>query len=141
MHHLATEQPYLLLFVTLLLGGETVLVPALYLALIGKLQIAPVIAVASLATILSDCAWFFVGRLLPAERLSRIRWLGKKWPQVLAKSSGLFHRHGLKLVFISKFLYGTRIASQMLAGVARLPFVRYLMVNAGSVFVWLTLIL
>src|SRR4051812_22138626 len=122
MHQFAAEQPYLLLFLALLLGGETVLVPAVYLALVGKLEIAPVVGVASVATILSDSVWFCVGRFLAFERLCRIRWLGKRWPQVLTSTSDLFRRHGLKLVFISKFLYGTRIAAQMLAGVTRLPF-------------------
>src|SRR4029079_780436 len=70
-----------------------------------------------------------------------IRWLGKRWPRMFSHASGLFARHGLKAVFFSKFIYGTRIAAQMLAGLSRLRFSRYLLVNVLSVLVWLALLL
>src|SRR4051794_22742634 len=139
--HSILEQPYLVLFFALLIGGETILLPAVYFALLGKLNLWGVAAGASSATILSDSAWEFVGRVLPVGRIERIRWLGKGWPRMFSHASHLFSRHGLKAVFFSKFIYGTRIAAQMLAGIARLRYDRYLMVNALSVFVWLGLLL
>lgn len=135
------ENAYLILFFALLVGGETVLVPAVCLALVGKLQVLPLIGVASLATLISDSAWYLMGRLLPLEKISELPWLGRKWPQGVAYVSDLFKRHGLKAVFVSKFLYGTRIAAQMLAGVTRIPYMRYITVNIGSVLAWLGFIL
>jgi len=137
MQSFITEQPYAVLFFALLLGGETVLVPAVYLALLGKLNLWGLAGVASLATMLSDSAWYWVGRILPAEKVGRIRWLGRRWPQMFSYAAGLFKRHGLKAIFFSKFIYGTRIAAQMLAGVARLGYYRYSIVNLVSVLVWL----
>src|SRR5436853_7127455 len=96
------ESAYIILFFALLVGGETVLVPAVYLALIGKLQVVPLVAIASLATILSDSAWYLVGRVLPVEKISKLRWLGKKWPRVFDSVSEVFKRHGLKAIFVSK---------------------------------------
>jgi len=141
MQDLFIDHSYSLLFFGLLIGGETVLIPAVYLALIGKLEILPLAGVACLATIISDSAWYFVGRLLPLRKLGRLPWVGKRLPEGVAYASGLFQDHGLKAVFLSKFLYGTRIAVQMLAGLTRLPYRRYLVVNSASVLLWLGLIL
>jgi membrane protein DedA with SNARE-associated domain len=132
-----TEQPYAVLFFALLFGGETILVPAIYLALLGKLNLWGLAAVASVATMLSDSGWYLAGRILPAEKVGRIRWLGKRWPQMFSYASGLFKRHGLKAIFFSKFIYGTRIAAQMLAGVARLAYYRYIIINLVGVIAWL----
>jgi membrane protein DedA with SNARE-associated domain len=140
MQHLLIDHTYGLLFFALLLGGETILIPAVYLALIGKLEILPLAGVACCATILSDSAWYFAGRLLPVQMINRLPF-GKRWPRVAAHASGLFQNHRLKAVFVSKFLYGTRIAVQILAGLTRLQYYRYLLVNTASVLLWLGLIL
>src|SRR5438445_5815692 len=137
MQHILTDHSYVALFFAVLLGGETMLLPAVYFALLGKLELLPVIAVAATATILSEFGWCLAGRLLPAKRIGRLPFLRRRWPQSLAYASDLFKRHGSKTVFVSKFLYGTRIATQVLAGVTRLGYVRYLIANSASVLVWL----
>jgi len=137
MQSLITEQPYWVLFFALLLGGETILVPAVYLGLLGKLNLWELAGVATLATMLSDSGWYFAGRILPVHRVERITWLGKRWPKMFSYVSGMFKRHGLKAIFFSKFIYGTRIAAQVMAGVARLGYSRYLLVNVLSVLFWL----
>src|SRR5437667_10691209 len=141
MQHLLTDHSYLALFFALLLGGETILLPAVYFALLGKLELLPVMVVAATATILSDFGWYLAGRLLPAKKIGRLPLLRRRWPQSFAYASDLFKRHGSKPVFVSKFLYGTRIATQVMAGVTRLGYVRYLIANTASVLVWLGLIL
>ena len=137
MHPLQHDQTYFVLFLGLLFGGETVFVPALYWALIGKLALVPLLITATAATILSDGAWFMVGRFLPAERIARIEFLGRKWPQLFFSTSKLFREHGVAAIVISKYVYGARIAVQMLAGLNRLGFKRYLTVNTASVLLWL----
>ncbi|HSH26690.1 MAG TPA: DedA family protein, partial [Wenzhouxiangella sp.] len=62
---LVAAYPYLMLFVGLLLVGEAVLLPALYLATTGRLDPFSVIVVAVTATMLSDLAWFLLGRWWP----------------------------------------------------------------------------
>ena len=137
MQQILTDHSYLALFFALLVGGETILLPAVYFALLGKLELLPVTVVAATATILSDFGWYLAGRLVPAEKIGRLPFLRRRWPQALAYASDLFKRHGAKTVFVSKFLYGTRIATQVLAGVTRLGYIRYLLANTASVLVWL----
>ena len=141
MQQILTDHSYLALFFALLVGGETILLPAVYFALLGKLELLPVVAVAATATILSDFGWYLGGRFVPASKIGRLPLLRRRWPQALAYASDLFERHGAKTVFASKFLYGTRIATQVLAGVTRLGYVRYLIANTASVLVWLAGIL
>jgi polyprenyl-phospho-N-acetylgalactosaminyl synthase len=128
---------YVLLFCGMLFGGETVLLPAIYLVLIGKLQLIPLIIAAALATIISDSGWYFAGRFLPVNKLRIGRFPGRKWTRAVARTSELFKRHGLKAIICSKFVYGTRIATQVLAGVTHLPYGRYFITNTAGVLSWL----
>src|ERR1041384_3475047 len=133
------QHEYLLLLGGLILGGETVLLPAMYLALLGKLNLILVVVVAAVATLLGDSGWYLVGRFAPVHKLDRLP--SERWRGRFSRVAELFRRHGLKVLFCSKFVYGTRIATQVLAGVTRLRYLRYLGVNAASVITWLGVLL
>jgi polyprenyl-phospho-N-acetylgalactosaminyl synthase len=135
------DYEYLVLFGGMLFGGETVLLPAIYLVLIGKLQMLPLLVAAILATIVSDSAWYLAGRFVPIGRLRIGRFPSPRWSAAFARTAELFKRHGLKVIVCSKFIYGTRIATQVLAGVTRLPYSRYFLVNTASIVSWLGFLL
>lgn len=128
---LFADYPYLVLFVGLLLAGEAVLLPALYLATTGRLDPAGVIAVAIVATLISDGLWYLLGRWYPAQALARIR--ARQSDAKVARLDTLFRRNGPRLLFLSKFVYGTRIAAQVLAGAAKMPYSVYMGVNVLGV--------
>jgi|GEM_PF-1212019 len=123
--------PYLMLFVGMLLAGELVLLPALYLATTGRLDPILVIAVATLATMLSDLAWFLLGRWSPSGAVDRLRRRYSAGP--IDRLQGLFSRNGPRLLFLSKFVYGTRIAAQVIAGALEMPLRTWLLVNLAAV--------
>ena len=105
--------PYLMLFIGLLLVGEMVLLPALYLAATGRLDALLVIAVAIFAGMLSDFLWYLLGRWYPARAVKKI---SRRLPaERLDRFEQLFARNGAALLFVSKFVYGTRIVAQVLA--------------------------
>jgi len=130
--------PYWVLFVGLLLAGEVVLLPALYLATTGRLDPVLVVSVAVVATMLSDLAWFLLGRLSPSSAVERMqqRYSGR----VVSRLQILFRRNGVSLLFLSKFVYGTRIAAQVLAGVLHVSLRKWFVVNLAGV-VTVTLVL
>lgn len=135
---LLAAYPYLMLFVGLLLAGEVVLLPALYLATTGRLDALLVIVVAVIATMLSDLVWFLLGRWSPASAVDRIR--QRHSSRNVNRLQALFFRNGPRLLFLSKFVYGTRIAAQVLAGALNMPLKTWLSVNlAGVVAVTLAL--
>src|SRR4051812_21010165 len=96
---------YVLLFLGLLVAGETVLLPAIYLVLIGELDFWATSLVACSATFLADAFWFGLGRHLSRERIMQMK-IYKKRSQFFDKVSRLFDRHGLRIVVYTKFLYG-----------------------------------
>jgi membrane protein DedA with SNARE-associated domain len=128
---LVAAYPYLMLFVGLLLAGEVVLLPALYLATTGRLDAVAVILVAVVATMLSDLAWFMIGRWSPSGAVEKMR--QRHSSRVVNRLQGLFSRNGPRLLFLSKFVYGTRIAAQVLAGALNMPFRTWVMVNFAAV--------
>lgn len=123
--------PYLYVFVGLLFVGELVLLPAIYLSIAGRLDLAYVIGIAIIATVLSDLVWYFAGRKFPASALRRLP--GRGTSRLVLGLDRLFARRGAQVVFLSKFVYGTRTAAQILAGVHDLPFRPYLVANTLGV--------
>lgn len=128
MQGLLFAHPYLFLFVGLLFAGEMVLLPAIYLAVTGRLEFAYVVSVAIAATLTSDFAWYFAGRRLPAATLQRLP--GRGTTALVKGLDRLFTRKGAQVVFLSKFVYGSRVAAQVLAGVHDMPLRVYLPANA-----------
>ena len=124
---LLQAHPYLFIFVGMLVAGEVVLLPAVYLAATGRLDLAAVISLAILATVLSDLIWYGLGRRFPAAALERIP--GRHSNSVVRGLERLFSRKGAQILFLSKFVYGTRTVAQILAGVHDMPFRRYIAVN------------
>lgn len=120
--------PYLFLFVGLLFAGELVLLPAIYLAVTGRLEFVYVVSVAIAATLASDFAWYSAGRRLPAATLQRLP--GRGATALVRGLDRLFTHNGAQVVFFSKFVYGTRVAAQVLAGVHDMPLRVYLPANA-----------
>lgn len=119
--------PYLFIFVGMIFAGEVVLIPAIYLAATGQLDIQLVIVLSVIATLLSDFIWYFAGCSFPASALARIPGRGTR--RVVRGLERLFRRNGVQVLFLSKFVYGTRIAAQILSGVHDMPFRSYLIAN------------
>lgn len=119
--------PLLSIFVGMLFAGEVVLLPAIYLAATGRLELAAVISVAILATMISDLVWFGLGRRFPATALKRIP--GRHSSRVVDGLERLFSHKGAQVLVLSKFVYGTRTIAQIFAGVHNMPFRTYIFFN------------
>lgn len=133
-----SAHPYLFIFIGMLFVGEVVLLPAIYLAVTGRLELAFVIFVAIAATLLSDAFWYYLGRRFPASALDRIP--GRHSGRVVDGLERLFERNGAHVIFLSKFVYGTRTVAQVLAGIHDMPVRTYLIANTLGVAA-LTLVL
>ena len=123
--------PYLSIFVGMLFAGELVLLPAIYLAVTGRLDLAAVVASSAAATTLSDLAWYYAGRRFPASALRRL--VGRRRGRIALELEKLFKRKGVLILFLSKFVYGTRIAAQVLCGLHQMPFRTYIVANTLGV--------
>jgi membrane protein DedA with SNARE-associated domain len=125
---IVAAQPYLSLFVGMLIAGELVLLPAIFLAVTGQLEFVQVIIVAIAATLLKDFGLYYLGRRFPAAALRRLP--GKGTSALVQGLDRLFRERGPQLLFASKFVYGTRAVVQVLAGVHDMPLRPYLIANS-----------
>jgi membrane protein DedA with SNARE-associated domain len=125
--NLFLAHPYLFLFVGLLLGGETILLPAIYLALTGIYSIYAVMGIMILATVISDLFWYFIGRGIMPSLTKRM--IKERVRDELHRLLHIVHNRPLHILYLSKFVYGTRIAAQVMCGMKKAPLWKYLLVN------------
>ena len=134
-----TAHPYIILFAGLLFAGEAFLLPAVYFALAGELRLSYIIAIAFIATAVSDLFWYYIGTNIKEKFAERLV-AGRVW-RALEKLSSAFSRHGGKVLYLSKFVYGTRTAAQVLAGLQAMPVRRYIAINSLGIMSLLAFII
>jgi membrane protein DedA with SNARE-associated domain len=124
-----SNRPYLFIFIGLLVAGEVVLIPAIYFAVTGHLELGWVLLSAIAAMAISDLVWYYLGRALPRERLKRIGRIDR----AMSGLEKLYARRGPQILIGSKFVYGTRTAAQVLAGTNGMPVSTYLAANTVGI--------
>ena len=118
-----------------------IVVPALPLlfavgALIGLGYInGPYVAVAAAAgAFTGDALSYWIGhRWGPSMREL---WLFRRYPQLLDRGERLFLRHGVKSIFIARFVGAVRPFVPAIAGMLRMPFRRYAPASAIACMLW-----
>ena len=145
MTHELESYGLILLFVVVLLEGcgiplpgETALITAAVLAGSGRFNIVEVIAVASLAAIIGDTIGYWIARLGGRRLIDKIPFAGDAAQRFLPKGEAFFAKHGPKTVLIARFVAGLRIAIAWLAGLSKMPWLRFLAYNAAGGILWAT---
>lgn len=116
--------------------GETVIIPAAFLAGQDILSLTEVFWVTYLGTIIADTLWFFAGP--PLFRFAhRFEWIAKRSESVLMKVETLYANQPFRALLVSKFVYGTRILTIIYLSFRKISAVRFLVVNLLGTFVWL----
>ncbi|MCI0619555.1 VTT domain-containing protein [Candidatus Wolfebacteria bacterium] len=137
---LVVAHTYAFIFFGLLFAGEVVLIPAAYAATLGYIGIVQLFLTAVIATSIADTFWYFVGKYISTERLWRIGFVRKR-EELIRNISAHFTNHQLKILFLSKAVYGTRTVIQVLSGMHHVPFAKYLSVNALGIVSWTAFII
>ena len=122
------------------LPGETALVAAGVFASQGDLNIVEVIAVAAAAAIIGDNMGYWIGRTGGRKLLERWKLLSRWTEGVLPWAEGFFHRHGAKTIFIGRFFSVLRVTAAWMAGVSRMPWMKFLFWNAAGGICWAALV-
>ena len=124
--------PYITIFIGLFFFGETVLLPAIYFTLDGRLHLPYIIAIAMFVTIASDIFWYYVGAHMKERFAKKI--VTSRLQKTVEKLSLIFARQSNSILYFSKFVYGTRTAVQILSGLQPMPFRKYITINFLGVF-------
>ncbi len=119
------------------LPGETVLVSAsLYAGSTHQINILTVMAVAASAAMIGDNFGYFIGRFIGLRLiLKHGRFLRLNEPRLMV-GQYMFLRHGGKIVFFGRFVALLRVFAAFLAGVNRMPWSHFLLMNALGAVCW-----
>jgi len=133
---------YAIIFGALILAGiglplpdEVTLIFGGYLASIGLTGLWITTAIAIAGILAADTAGYLIGRYaghLLARLMARSRHIGAAYE----KAAGLFQKYGDKIVTLSRPLFGIRIAVPVFAGHARMPFKKFLALDALAAAPW-----
>ena len=146
MTHFFTSHGLPLLFVVVMLEsfglplpGETALIAFGVLASQGHYPIEEVIAVAAVAAIVGDnLGYALIGRLGGRRLFERTR-VGRRYAErFLPQAERLMAKHGGKVVFFGRFVSVLRFTAAWAAGIARMPWWRFLFWNAAGGICWAT---
>ena len=116
--------------------GETILIAGALYAGAGKLNVVVVGLVAVLAAIVGDnigyAIGFFGGRALVLRFGKYVLITNER----LDKAEGFFARNGGKVVVIARFIEGLRQVNGIIAGIAKMPWPRFLAFNTLGAALW-----
>jgi membrane protein DedA with SNARE-associated domain len=122
------------------LPGETALVAtALYAGSTHQFGIFPVIGVAASAAIVGDNIGYLLGRSVGRRLIMRYGRYVYLTETRLKLGQYLFQRHGGKIVFFGRFVAFLRTFAALLAGVNRMRWPHFLVMNALGGIVWASL--
>jgi len=133
-----SAHPYLFIFLGMIFAGEIVLLPAIYLAVTGRLNLFYVVGLSLAATLISDLFWYYLGRRFPASALRRLP--GRRADRVVRGLEKLFRTKGAHVLFLSKFVYGTRVIAQVLCGIHDMRVRTYLVTNSLGVLAFMVML-
>jgi membrane protein DedA with SNARE-associated domain len=119
-------------------GESTLMAASLCAATTHRLEVAAVIAAAAAGAIVGDNLGFIAGHQGGYRLIHRYgRYVGLD-ERRLRFGRYLFDRHGGKIVFFGRFLPVLRMWAAVLAGTNRMPWGRFLLLNASGGVVWAT---
>jgi membrane protein DedA with SNARE-associated domain len=119
--------------------GETVLIAAAVYAGAGRLNVVAVGLIAFAAAVIGDNIGYAIGHF--AGRAAVLRWGRYVFlsEERLDKAEAFFTRHGGKIVTVARFIEGLRQANGIIAGLAEMPWLRFLAFNAAGALLWVAL--
>ncbi len=132
MENLITNFGYPALFFGSLLEGESFLITAGFLAKRGYLNLYLIIMLAMAGTYLADVTLYFLGRKKGQGIITKLPQAKIYYP----KAKRLFDRYGIWAIFITRYLYGLRLASAAFFGLMRMRPRNFLPLAFVSCLVW-----
>jgi len=121
------------------LPGETMLIAAALYAGTGGLNIVLVGVIALAAAILGDNVGYLIGRRGGRPLVERFGKYVFLTPSRLDHAEEFFGRHGGKVVVIARFVEGLRQLNGIIAGVAEMHWLRFVLFNAIGAAAWVGL--
>lgn len=129
---------YFLIFIGCFSEGSVVMMGTGVLAYEGIVAFWPAFAVLMLGDILSDCAWYALGRFGGRPFVERWGYFIGATPAVVDKVEQRFHAYHTTILMISKLTmgFGFAIGIMLTAGILRVRFVRFAGISLLGGLIW-----
>jgi undecaprenyl-diphosphatase len=125
------------IFIGLVVPGDFILALGGVYAARGKLSLALVVLIGTLAAIVGESIGYWVGRKYGMGVIKRIP-LVRRLEEPLERAQVFFARHGGRTVAIGRFVTAVGAFIPFTAGVAKMPYQRFLMFDIPAIVVWAT---
>lgn len=124
------------LFVGFLLPGDSLLITAGLVASRGHLDLGAAILTMTAAAILGDSTGYLIGKRIGSSLFQK-QYSTFFDPGNLHKAQAFYDKHGGKTIFFARFLPVIRSFSSPVAGIARMPYSKFLFYSASGATVWI----
>jgi len=106
------------------------------LAGLGNFAFTVALFLAILASLASDLLWFYLGRSRGASILNLMCRMSLEPDSCVSTTKSLFTRHGARALLVAKFLPGLGATAAPLAGLTRMPMMKFLPADIAGVALW-----
>lgn len=134
---------YVLLSVGTFFEGPVVMMGAGFLLHLGQVAFLPAYIAVVVGDFVADLVWYWVGYFAARRAIERFgHWVGAT-PRVIEHVELLFKKYDTKILTISKLTmgFGTGTATLLTAGMLRISFLRYAVVNLLAGLAWTLLLM
>jgi membrane-associated protein len=134
---------YLLVIPITIVEGPIIMVLCGFLLRLGTFDLIPLYAALTFADIIGDIVWYCVGRFWGRPFIKKFGRFFSITEEALEKATILFHKHHNKILFISKITmgFGFALVTLITAGIAKIPFKKYLTFNIAGQLIWTAMLL
>lgn len=126
------------LFLDLLVPGEVGMVLVGAAGHRAELPLWGLVAAGSLGAVVGDSASYCLGRAVAAGRIPGSQRLVRRAGRSLARAEAFFERNGGRAVFLGRWVGALRAVVPFAAGLARMPYRRFLLWNVAASLGWVT---
>lgn len=120
----------------LLVPGEAGLV-VVGAAANGEIGVLPIVVAAAVGATTGDCTSYWIGRRYGHRLIDRFA-LTRRLRPAVERAEATMERHGSRAVFFGRFVGALRAVVPLVAGMARMPFGRFLVWNVAASIGWCT---
>jgi membrane-associated protein len=123
------------IFVGLIIPGDVILALGGVYSSQGKMSLAAVITIGTFSAIAGESIGFWLGRRYGMRLVRRLP-LVRRLERVLQLSREYFKKHGGKTVAIGRYATAAGAFIPFTAGVAEMPYPRFLLFDVPAILVW-----
>ncbi len=113
-----------------------ILLAAGALAGLGEMNLTAALACALVASLISDCLWFSLGRHEGARILKLLCRVSLEPEICISKTHSAYTRFGARSLLFTKFVPGLNALGPPMAGMSGLPVWKFILLDAGGTLAW-----